>query len=175
MDIHQPGQHLDSLLRITRSHHSQLSTMADSKANMMLTVASLLVPLSVGFMNKPPFHWAAITLIGFSILTVILAAYAAMPKLTPKIESDAPVDIESPIFNILFFGSFCGMSYDRYRQEMETVLNDHNRVYEVQVREIYLLGHYLARQKYRYLRLAYLSFISGLTISALVCMICVLD
>lgn len=45
---------------------------------------------------------------------------------------------------------------------MEEVMNDPSRVYGAQVREIYLLGTFLAKKKYRFLRLGYLSFITGL-------------
>jgi len=48
MKIEHPGQYVDQLLRQTRGHHVELSAMADFKANMMLTVASLVIPLSMG-------------------------------------------------------------------------------------------------------------------------------
>ena len=44
-------------------------------------------------------------------------------------------------------------------------MNDASLAYEAQVREIYLLGMFLAVKKYRFLRLAYLAFIAGLFIS----------
>jgi hypothetical protein len=50
---------------------------------------------------------------------------------------------------------------------MEEVMNDPSRVYGAQVREIYLLGTFLAKKKYRFLRLGYLSFITGLFASFL--------
>ena len=55
MDIRQPGGHLDQMMRQTRAHHVQLSLMADRKANMMMTVASLLVPLSLRYIQSPEF------------------------------------------------------------------------------------------------------------------------
>jgi len=51
---------------------------------------------------------------------------------------------------------------------MEEMLNDHSKTYEAQVREIYTLGVFLAQTKYRYLRLAYLVFVTGLFTSGLV-------
>jgi hypothetical protein len=80
MEIRQPSTHLDHMIRQTRAHHVQLSSMADMKANMMLTVAALLIPLSIRFLDDPRLQPAALTMIGFCILTVLLAAYAAMPK-----------------------------------------------------------------------------------------------
>ena len=41
-------------------------------------------------------------------------------------------------------------------------MNDPSLTYQIQLREIYSLGSFLAQKKYRYLRLAYTAFIVGL-------------
>ena len=46
-------------------------------------------------------------------------------------------------------------------------MSDPSRTYGAQVREIYLLGTFLARKKYRFLRLGYISFIAGLFASSI--------
>ena len=87
MEVKQPAGHLDQMLRQTRAHHVQLSQMADRKANMIMTVASLLVPLSIRYIQMPQFRFAAFTMIGFCILTVVLSTYAALPKVRYKKKS----------------------------------------------------------------------------------------
>lgn len=163
MKIPQPGAHFDQLLRQTRWHHVQLSTTADMKANMMLTVPALLITLTTRYVTEEPFRWAALTLIGFCLITIGLAAYAAMPKLKLRLKpaSGNPVNIASPTFNLLFFADFIRLSYPEYEEAMEEVLSDPSRTYEAQVRELYGLGVYLAQHKFRFVRLAYLSFIMG--------------
>jgi hypothetical protein len=69
------------------------------------------------------------------------------------------------MFNLLFFGDFVRMPYADFEKSMEEILNDPSRAYEAQVREIYTLGLFLATKKYRFLRLAYLTFLSGLLAS----------
>ncbi len=88
-----------------------------------------------------------------------------MPKLPPAGQS-AP-DIHNPQFNLLFFGDFTRLSQQQFESAMEEVMSDHSRTYGTQVREIYLLGTFLAKKKYRFLRLGYLSFIIGLFASLL--------
>jgi hypothetical protein len=144
--------------------------MADRKANMMMTVASLLVPLSLRYLQVPEFQMAAVTMIGFCVLTVVLAAYAAMPKLTRMEKSVRKADAGNPAFNLLFFGAFSKMSYPEFQGAMESLMNDHNQAYEAQVREVYLIGQYLERKKYRFVRLAYISFIAGAVLSSVVYM-----
>lgn len=161
MKIDKPGQHLDHLLRTTRTHHIQLSSMADIKANMLLTMSAIVITLATPQVLKPDFQWPFLVLIVSSLVTIGLAAYAVMPKI-PLAQSDQPApDVRSPQFNLLFFGDFTRLPYSDFETAMEEVLNDASRVYEAQTREIYLLGTFLARKKYRFLRLAYLSFIGG--------------
>jgi len=54
------------------------------------------------------------------------------------------------------------LEYDEYEAAMEDVLNGHTLTYRAQVRELYTLGTFLATKKYRFVRLAYMSFICGL-------------
>ncbi len=166
MEIKQSAVHLDHMIRQTRAHHVQLSSMADMKANMMLTVAALLIPLSIRFLDDPRLQPAALTMIGFCILTVLLAAYAAMPKKLGKKGTSKTIDPEDPSFNLLFFGSFAQMDYYDFEHAMEKIMNDHEEAYKTQIKEIYLIGQYLAREKYRFVRFAYISFITGMVISS---------
>jgi len=166
MEIRQPAVHLDHMIRQTRVHHVQLSSMADMKANMMLTVASLLIPLSIRFLNDPRLQPAALTMIGFCVLTVLLAAYAAMPKKLGKKGLKETIDPENTSFSLLFFGSFTKIDYDDYERAMEKIMNDHEEAYKTQIKEIYFMGQYLAHQKYRFVRMAYVSFITGMVISS---------
>lgn len=167
MRIDKPGQHLDHMLRTTRAHHIQLSSMADLKANMLLTMSAIVITLATPQVLKPDFQWPFVVLIVFSLATIGLAAYAVMPKI-PLTQNDQPApNVRSPQFNLLFFGDFTRLPYSEFETAMEEVLNDPGRVYEAQTREIYLLGIFLARTKYRFLRLAYLPFIAGAGCSVL--------
>jgi len=168
MKITNPGGHLDHLLNQTRAHHVQLSSMADVKANMLLTMSSIVVTLAAPQVLKSGSSWPLVVLIGSSLITILLAAYAVMPRQPFKSRgSGETTPATNPNFNLLFFGDFSAMPYVRFEEEMETMLNDDSKVYEAQVREIYSLGSFLAKTKYRYLRLAYVTFITGLFASVL--------
>jgi hypothetical protein len=126
MEIKQRGSHLDHLVRQTRMHHTQLSSMADMKANMLLTMASVVVTLSVRYIAEPHLKWATIVLIVFCLMTIGLATYAVMPK-TPFLVKRETADItKTPGFNILFFADFVRLSYEEFEMAMEEVMNDHS-------------------------------------------------
>ncbi|MBP7998676.1 MAG: hypothetical protein KA314_24780 [Chloroflexi bacterium] len=164
----QPGSHIDHLIRQTRWHHAQLSSMADVKANMMLTISSVVLTLSIRYLTEPLFRPAAIILIIFCLITVLMAAYAAMPKTAILKKNGHSPDVKNPAFNLLFFGDFSNLSYDQFMTSMEESLATPEKSYEIQLREIYTLGCFLANKKYRFVRLAYLSFITGLFLSVLI-------
>jgi hypothetical protein len=168
MQIKAPGNEINYLLQQTRVHHMQLSSMADLKANMLLTMSSIIITLAVPrVLVGGRWEWPLIMLIGFSLITILLAAYAVMPKLPFRSRKKSSADAKNPHFNLLFFGDFSGMDYPDFVAEMESALNEPSRVYELQVREIYILGSFLAHTKYRYLRLAYITFIGGLLASVI--------
>ena len=164
MELSGPGSHLDHFIRQTRVHHVQLSSMADVKANMMLTISALIITFSIGHLTNPRLRWPVLVLIVSCLATIIAAAYAVMPKLDTTFRPD----LDSPDCNILFFGNFMNLQYEEYARLMEGVMSDWSRVYEAQVREVYELGVFLGRKKYVYVRLAYLFFIVGLLASVAV-------
>ena len=166
MEIKQPGAHLDHLMRQTRIHHVQLSSMADMKANMLLTMASVVIPLSVRYISEPQLKWATTVFISFCLLTIALATYAVMPKVPLSLKSKPHQDLQKTGFNLLFFGDFVHLDYEEFESAMEEIMNDPSRAYQAQVKEVYTLGTFLAKKKYRFLRLAYITFIAGIFASA---------
>jgi hypothetical protein len=159
--VDKHGSHADHLMRATQFHLVQLSSMADMKANMLLTMSSVVMTLALPQLLKNTHLWPLFILVGFCLLTICLATYAVMPKLPP---SDLPApDPNNPGLNPLFFGDFTRMSQDQFETTMGELMGSHERTYAAQVREIYLLGSFLAKKKYRFLRLAYISFIIGLS------------
>jgi len=166
MEIKQRGSHLDHLVRQTRMHHTQLSSMADMKANMLLTITSVVITLSVRYITEPHLKWAIVVLIAFCLMTIGLATYAVMPKIPFFIKREPGETIKSPGFNLLFFADFVRLTYEEFERGMEEVMNDPSLTYQVQVKELYTLGMFLAKKKYRFLRLAYITFIIGAFASA---------
>lgn len=166
MKIQQAGSHLDHMLRQTRMHHMQLSVMADLKANGLMTIAAIMLTFSAPFIVREQFQFAVLALMLSCLLTIVLATFAVMPGTPLRIRKSAPPHLRHPKFNLLFFGSFVAMDYEQFEAAMEEVLNDPSKTYEVQVREVYTLGVYLAAKKYRFLRLAYLAFVTGLFASS---------
>jgi hypothetical protein len=160
--IEQPGAYLDQMLRQTRAHHVQLSAMADAKANALMTMSAVITTFAASFVVRPGFQVAVIVLMCFNLATILLATFSVMPGGQIRARKGTPPAALPAHSNILFFGTFVNLEYKQYTALMEEMMNDHSKTYEAQVHEIYTLGCYLAGKKFRYLRYAYLCFISGL-------------
>jgi len=166
MKTDNTGPHLDHFFKQTREHHVQLSAMADFKANLMMTVSSLVITFGARYLEHPILRWPAIVMMLFCMFTVLFAILAVMPRTLGATQRRRKPDVNSPAFNLLFFGSFVNLSYEEYRDATEEVINNPGKVFEAMTKEIYGLGVFLAKTKYRYLRWSYLCFIAGMISSS---------
>jgi hypothetical protein len=153
----------DVILRTAQQHHVSLSVMADTKANIIITVSSIVLTLSMGKLDQNDLKVSVITLTVFTLLALLLAILAVLPKYRPL----RLTTVELPSnFNLLFFGHFAELSRDRYLTEIATTLKPDGSIYAAMANDIYSLGSYLAHHKYRYLRWSYLSFLTGFILAS---------
>jgi Family of unknown function (DUF5706) len=152
----------DVILRTTQQHCVALSTMADTKANIVITVSSIVLSLTLGKLGDPDLRISVLTLSCFTLLALLLAILAVLPKYRPLRLTTTELP---PGFNLLFMGHFAELSRDRFLAEMARTLQQDGSIYAAMSNDIYSLGTYLAQHKYRYLRLAYLSFLSGFVLA----------
>jgi predicted metal-dependent HD superfamily phosphohydrolase len=160
---------IQTIFRTTSNNHIQLSEMADSKANIMISVNSIIVSLMfsvvLGRLEYYP-HLAipALLLTVVCVLTITFAVLATRPSITGgRFTED---DIRSKKTNLLFFGNFHKMNLDEYNWAMGELLKDRDYIYGSMVKDIYFLGVVLAR-KYRLLRISYNIFMFGMILAVI--------
>lgn len=154
----------DHMLRMIQAHHVQLSAMADTKANIIITVSSIVLTLALGRAASPEYRVAMGVLAVFTLIALLLAILAVLPKFRSLARRDAALTQD---FNILFFGHFAGLDRQRFLQELADAMQP-GRAYDTVARDIYGLGHYLAEHKYPWLRLSYLFFLSGFLLACVI-------
>ena len=164
MNIRKPGAHLDYMLYETRTQLVLFSQMADSKANILLSISSVLATLAIAKLTEPAWVLPIGVLVFFLLGAIFFALLAVIPSmnlLRPK-----KLSTRDPDFNTLFFGDYSRVPYPEYLAHMEEVMNDPGRVYEAQVREIHSAGVYLQKTKYNYIKYGYILFFTGIITSA---------
>lgn len=158
---------IQTSLRLTSENHLRLSDMADSKANILISVNAIIISVILSVLLRkievdrhltiPTFIFLA-----FSVATIIIAIIATRPKITKGDFSRE--DVLNKRTNLLFFGNFYNRSLEEYTWAMGTMMRDSDYLYGSMVQDIYHLGVVLGK-KYKLLRTAYGLFMIGIIVS----------
>ena len=158
---------MQTMLRLTSSNHIQLSEMADSKANILISVNAIIISVILSVLLRklqtdPYLAIPTITFLAFSVITIVISILATRPKLNTGTFEDE--DIVNKKTNLLFFGNFHKMSHQQYEAAMRIMMKDSDYLYSSIVQDIFHLGQVLGK-KYRLIRLAYNIFMVGIIVS----------
>jgi predicted metal-dependent HD superfamily phosphohydrolase len=166
-----PERSVQTLFRVTLRNHLKLSDIADTKANILLSVNAIIISLALANIipkldNPSNEHLMIPTLIliCFSVAAIILSILSTRPNVTSG--EFTKEQVETRDVNILFFGNFHKMNFEDYLWGVKEIMKDKDYVYEALIKDLYLLGKVLER-KYRLLRLTYTIFMAGIIISVL--------
>jgi hypothetical protein len=166
MHIKQPSAQIDHMLRQTRMNLVAFSQMADTKANIILSLASVLLSLSLTRITDTRFTLSIAGLDMFLLVTIFFALLTVIGKI--KVFDRKKHSVNDPDYSPLFFGNYGDIPYEEYARDFEKTMNDPDATYEIMVKDIYYAGTYLLQTKYRYIRIAYLYFFTGLIVSTLI-------
>jgi predicted metal-dependent HD superfamily phosphohydrolase len=167
--LQKPVRGIETMFRITSRNHLQLSSMADSKANIMISINTILISVVLSvtgsrIADNPTLLIPVTFLLFVSLVTIVLAVLATRPSVSKG--TFTKDDIMKKKTNLLFFGNFHGMDIDDYQWGVSEMMKDAEYLYSSLTRDIFFLGKVLAR-KYQYLRYAYTTFMIGFVISIL--------
>ncbi len=160
----------ETLFRNAVRSNLDLTSIADNKANIMISVNGFILTVIVtagGFvMQSEPALIYPFTMI---LLTAILSIGCAVMAVKPKVNlpEDTLEDLRNDRSSIIYFKHYVHMDPEDYVREMKRVLNDAETIHSHIARHIYGLGYGLS-VKFRWLRLSYTIFTIGLASSALV-------
>ena len=161
---------IQTMLRLTSQNHLKLSDMADSKANILISVNAIIISviLTVLLRKLSEETYLIIPTVIFllvAVSTIVISILATRPKIIS--EGNFTMDeVKSRKTNLLFFGNFYKASYEQYALAMRDLMMDTDYLYGTLVKDIYFLGIVLGR-KYKLIRLAYNIFMIGIIISVL--------
>lgn len=167
----KPDRGVDTLFRITLSNHTRLSGIADSKANILLSVNAIIISIALSSLipkldNANNVHLIVPTFIMliFSVVSIIFAILSTRPKVTTG--TFTRQDIEDKKVNLLFFGNFYKMPLVEYEWAVNEMMKDNAYLYNSLIKDLYFLGIVLEK-KYRLLRITYNIFMIGIIISVI--------
>jgi hypothetical protein len=165
----KPTRGVETMFRITSENHMTLSGMADAKANIMISINSIILSILVGILIRKFEEYPNLVIPTLIIVVVCLCAIVfAILATRPNVSSGkfTRSDIMQKRTNLLFFGNFHRMQLDDYMWGMKEMLKDGDYLYGSLIKDIYFLGVVLGK-KYRMLRISYTIFMFGFVIAIL--------
>ena len=158
-----------TVFRIMANNHMALSQMADSKANILISVNAIILSILIGnlidkLQTDPNLQIPLALIAVVCVASIVFGILATRPNVSSGKFSHE--DIASKRTNLLFFGNFHNASLEDYSWGMTEMLGDKNYMNSSMIKDNYFLGVVLAK-KYKYLRIAYNIFMYGLILSIL--------
>ncbi len=163
------GRGVETMFRTTYRTHVNLSSIADNKANIMLSVNAIILSISAANLfpkldTNPHLLVPTIILVGVCLASLFFAIQATRPKVTEG--NSSLEDIRARRSNLLFFGNFYNMELEAFQEGMKEMIEDEDFLYSSMTRDLYYLGVVLAK-KYAFLRICYNIFLFGLILAVL--------
>ncbi|MDO6490013.1 MAG: Pycsar system effector family protein [Cellulophaga sp.] len=166
-----PERGVQTMYRVTMRNHLKLSDIADTKANILLSVNAIIISLVLADLmpkldspsNKYLILPTALFMF-FSVISMVLSIIATRPNITSG--QFTKEDVDNKKVNLLFFGNFHKMKLEDYEWAMKELIKDQSYVYSSLTKDLYFLGLVLDR-KYKLLRWTYAIFMFGMIVSVL--------
>ncbi len=157
-------------------NHLDLSSLADNKANIMLSINALILtivmPLAASYV-KDNFYMLVpmILLMTTCLFSIVFATLATRP--IPMSGYTDVQSIKQNGANLFFFGNFYKMDLINYKAGMHHTITDDAVLDDAIMRDLFFLGKSLGI-KYHQLRICYTIFLTGMVTTVMVFGICYL-
>ncbi len=170
------GRGIETLYRATYRNHINLSSIADAKANMMISINTIIMSVIITFAGTGFSLSSGITIERFrftipimillvaSLISVVFAVLSARPKVTEKTITEEKLKERKS--SVLFFGNFTQLPLEKFVEFLNSFKMNEKLLYDNMSVDIYYLGLVLDR-KYKLLRISYNTFMGGLIICVL--------
>ncbi|MEO1726981.1 MAG: Pycsar system effector family protein [Bacteroidota bacterium] len=160
---------IETMFRSNYRVHMDLSAIADTKANIMISINGLILPILLGAIS-PKIDSNPWLLIPTSVLMVgcLISMIFAIRSARPRVSRE-PVSLDQinqKGYNILFFGHFANMRRDDYEEGMAQLMSSNEDIYRNMIRDLHGLGSVL-NEKYALLRTSYTVFMIAITVGVL--------
>ena len=164
-----PERAIQSFYRVSLRNHIKLSDIADTKANILLSVNAIIISVVLANLiskldTNPYLTYPTAVFTFFCVVSMILSIIATRPNITSG--EFTKEDVKNKDVNLTFFGNFHKMSLKDYEWAIGELLQDKDYVYSSLTKDLYFLGKVLER-KYRILRITYTVFMVGIIISVI--------
>ncbi len=153
------GRTKETMFRTTLSNLVHLSTIADNKAGLMISVNAIIISIMVSFMinqyeDNPSMIWPTLLLVLVCLITIMFAILATKPS------NNIIVKKKKKDIDLLFFAEYSTLTIEEYKEEMGELIKDDDKLSDRMLTNMYAQGHVLTR-KFKLLKISYTIFMIG--------------
>jgi hypothetical protein len=164
-EFHDTG--ISSFFRVLSNNLNQQNMLADNKANIMISINTVVLSLVIGSSARNTEYWQnlfvpILMFVSTSLLTTVFAVLATRPNFIKGIVTQE--DLDNKKSTLFFFGNFTSLSRQDFEDSMLTILKDDDYLYRSILADFYGQGKVLTR-KYLLLKYSYNIFLIGLVLS----------
>ncbi|NNE92330.1 MAG: hypothetical protein HKN23_11835 [Verrucomicrobiales bacterium] len=162
---------IETLFRNTYRVHVEVSALADTKANFLISVNSIVMILLVShgmnyIVGKPWMLVPVGIVIATSIGSMIFSVLVARPRIKKVLNPHDPTP-QTRGGNLLFFGSFTELTEDEFVANLSETVKDPEVLYPMMMADIYSMGLVL-RKKFARLQIAYGFLLYGMPVGVVI-------
>lgn len=128
--------------------------LADQKAQGLIFMNSILIPVAMNWIENPGYRVGAL----ICIITAILSIMAAMICIYPKRRAGRKPD---GTINLLHFGDIAKLKEEEFLDEFLPIYNDLTLLSEAAAKDMHDAARRIIRPKFYWLKLSYLIFFFG--------------
>lgn len=143
-----------AILSVTTQKFFNYVNLADQKAQVLIILNSVLIPVAINGLSIPYLHDAAIV----SMLTGITSIYMAIVCIFPKRRSGRKSDGS---INLLHFGDIAPMKEKEFLDEFLPYYNDLGSLGKIVAKDLHDIARRVIRPKFFWLKLSYVTFFIG--------------
>ncbi len=169
----QPKRGIETMFHNIYATHTNLSSMADQKANMMIQLNTLLISAlitylaarstssGIAMLQNPIVAVPGGLLLATALGSVVTAILSAQPEITSFRLNTKVKPTANRRINLLFFGNFVKLPLEEFQEGMRDLMRQKDALYMNMATDVYYLGDVLSK-KYRLLKISYTIFMVGI-------------
>lgn len=167
------GRGIETLYRSVYAYHISLTSIADNKANMMISINTIIISIVItlfgtGFTFSSANEFSSVRFVfpmAFLLLTSLLAVVFAILSARPNVTTKEKYELSKKDSSILFFGNFAQLELREFVDKIKALKEQKDELYDSMTVDIFYLGSVLVR-KYNYLSWSYNIFMFGMVFCA---------
>jgi len=165
-----PSSGIQTFFRANYRNHINLSSIADNKAHIMISVNAILISVLISVISyknitesQPEILMPVVIFLITGLTSLIFAVLSARPKVSAFRQMPEKEEYRK---NLVFFGKFVSRPIEDYEEAVDEMFQSGELLYTNLVRDLYNLGLVLDK-KYRYLNISYNIFMLGFVATVL--------